>query len=340
MKRYLKDLSLLLVYFPYRWLVQTLPFQVSYQIATLLGNLKYLLLPPRRKHQIMANLDLIFGSKLSAREKKSILRRLCINTQKEFVDLFILGRKDYTRYLQACSAEGLEHFDQVLSRGKGAVGLIFHFVSVNLSSPYTIYKGYQVTGFLALSAYLKGSSPWVSRKVLKVKYLIWKERGNYQIFTSLKSLLSMAVTQYQCLRENHIVGSAGDGPLGKKSTVVDFFNVKLRVTLGTTLLAAKSGAGMVPTFAIRRKDNAQHFVFKEPIYVEGEGEEAVKRAVQAYIRHLEHYVSHHPDHWLHWMRLEVEGVEDGVPVIRFPYTRFFEAESVRPASAEIPSLTL
>src|SRR3989304_4898220 len=170
MSRYFKDFFLLLVYFPYRWLVQTLPFQISYQIATLLGNIHYLLLAPRQKRQIAANLDLVFGNKLNPREKKNILRRFYINKQKELVDLFIMGRKDYEKYLQACSDESVSNFDRVLFQWKGAVALNFHFGSINLGAVYLIYKGYKTTPLLVLPAYVKGASPWVSQHVLNIKY--------------------------------------------------------------------------------------------------------------------------------------------------------------------------
>lgn len=326
MKRYFKELSLLLVYFPYRGLIQILPFQISYQIATLLGNIQYFLLSPYRKRQAKVNMDLFFGDKLNTQQKKSILRRFYINKQKEFVDLFILGRKDYKRYLKTCSVEGLDYVDQVLSRGKGMLGVNFHFGSVNLSSPYAIYRGYKIVGFLVLPAFIKGVRPWISQRIIDIKYTIWRERGNFQIFTSLKSLGSMVVTQYQYLRENYIVSAAGDGALGQKFILVDFFNVKLKAPLGPALLAAKAGTDMVPCFIIRQKDNAHHLIFKEPIPVKNEDEETLKLAVQKYIKYLEYYISKYPDHWTYWIRIEREGFENGVPVIQLAYYRLLEAE--------------
>jgi len=316
MNRYFKDIFLLLVYFPYRWLVQLLPFQISYQIATLLGNIHYCFLLPRQKRQFVTNIELVFGNKLNPREKKVILRRFYINQQKRLVDLFILGRKDYTKYLQACSSEGLNYIDQVIYKGKGLVGVNFHFGSVNLIAPYVIYKGYKITPLLVLTSYIKEASPWVSEQVMNIKSSIWKERGNFQIITSSNSLVSVVRNQYRCLSRNQIISAAGDGALGGKFTVVDFFNIKLKAPIGPAHISAKSGAAIVPCFAIRRKDNAHHFVFKEPIKVESEDEETLKRVIQEYIKHLEYYISQHPDHWRYWTRIEVEEFRNGIPVIR------------------------
>jgi len=329
-RSFFKDLFLWLVYFPYRRLVQILPFQVSYQLATWLGHIHYLLLPARKKRQIVTHLDLVFGPKYEAGEKKTILRRFCIHKQKELVDLFILGRKDYGRYLGACSEEGRSHLDQVLSRGQGAIALGFHFGSVNRLETYLADRGYKIAPFLVLPG-TPGAGAWVSQQVLKVRASIWKERGNFQIITSPRSLLSMARIQYRSLNQNQIIDSTGDGALGTRFTYVDFFNVKLKVPLGPVLMAAKSGAGIVPSFAIRRGDNVHHFVFKAPIYVESEDEGALKKAIREYISYLEHYISQHPDRWTYWTRMEVEGDEDGIPRIRLILQWFLEAEPAPPA---------
>jgi lauroyl/myristoyl acyltransferase len=260
------------------------------------------------------------------------MRRFYANKQKEYVDLFILGRKDYGKYLQGCSEEGIRHIDQVLSKGKGMIGLNFHFSSINLISAYVICKGYKATPILALPAYINGTSRPVSQLVLNVRDSIWRERGNFQIINSSRSLVSLVRTQYRCLSKNQLISAAGDGPLGKKFTLVDFFNVKLKVPLGPALMSAKSAADMVPNFAIRRRDNFQHFIFKEPIKVEGEDEETLKKVAQSYFKYLEYYVSQYPDQWIYWPRMEVEGVENGVPVVWLPYYRFFEAETSQPAS--------
>ena len=315
MKRYFKDLFFLLFYFSYRWLIQVLPFQISYQIAALLGNIRYLLISPRQKRQFVANLDLVFGNRLNPREKKNIIRRFYINQQKWFVDLFIMGRKDYEKYIQACTDDDITNFDKVLSREKGVVGVNFHFSSINLSAVYSLYHGYKVTPLLVL-AHIKGVSPWVSEQVMNIKSSIWKERGNFQIITSSNSLVSVVRNQYRCLSQNQIISAAGDGALGGKFTVVDFFNIKLKAPIGPAHISAKSGAAIVPSFAIRRKDNAHHFVFKEPIKIESEDAETLKRVIQEYIKHLEYYISQHPDHWRYWTRIEVEEFRNGIPVIR------------------------
>ena len=50
--------------------------------------------------------------------------------------------------------------------------------------------------------------------------------------------------------------------------------------------------------------------------VESEDEETLKRVIQEYIKHLEYYISQHPDHWRYWTRIEVEEFRNGIPVIR------------------------
>jgi KDO2-lipid IV(A) lauroyltransferase len=325
MKPFFKDVLLLLVYFPYRWLVQALPFQISYLVATLLGNIQYKVLSSNQKRRFFSHLDLIFGNKLDAQQKKTILRHFYVEKQKKIVDLFILGRKDYKSYLQTCSIEGLNYVDQVLSQGKGMIGLNFHFGFAHLIPPFAIYKGYKkIVGFLVLQSPIQGVNPWVSQQVLKIKYSIWKERGNFQIFTSLKFLTHMAVAQYQHLRQNYIVSAAGDGVFGEKFILVDFFNVKLKAPLGPALLSVKTGAAMVPNFVIRRKDNAHHIIFEEPIQVEDEEEETLKMAVQRYLQRLEHYISRYPAHWNYWNRMEIEGFEGGIPLIRLVARKPFE----------------
>ncbi|HWP45766.1 MAG TPA: lysophospholipid acyltransferase family protein [Candidatus Limnocylindrales bacterium] len=314
-KRYLKDFSLLLVYYPYRWLIQVLPFRIGYQIATLLGSIHYLFVPSKQKRKIIHNLDMVLGDKLNFQEKKAVVRGIYIHKQKAYTDLFIMAREDYKKYFDACSNEGISYLDQALAEGKGVVGVNFHFSSANLIATYLTYKGYKMSPILVLTG-TKGASPWISQKILDLRSSIWKERGNFQIITSSKSLVSAVINQYRSLAENRVISAAGDGPLGKKFTLVNFFNVKLKAPLGPVLMAAKSGAPIVLSFVIRREDGTHHFVFKEPIKVQQEDEEVFKGIVQNYFTQLEYYVARYPDSWLYWTRMEKERVENGVPVIQ------------------------
>lgn len=314
LKRYVKDFSLLLIYYPYRWLIQTLPFQIGYQIATLLGSIHYLFVPSKQKHKIINNLNLVFGDKFTPREKKAIVRGIYIHKQKAYTDLFVMGRKDYKKYFDACSQEGISYLDQALSEGKGIVGVNFHFSSANLIATYLTYKGYPMSPILVLTG-TKGASPWISQKILDMRSSIWKERGNFQIITSSKSLVPAIINQYRSLAENRVISAAGDGPLGKKFTLINFFNVKLKAPLGPVLMAAKSGAAIIPSFVIRREDGTHHFVFKEPIKVKQE-EEVLKGIVQNYFTQLEYYIAQYPDSWLYWTRMKQEGFENGIPVIQ------------------------
>jgi KDO2-lipid IV(A) lauroyltransferase len=100
----------------------------------------------------------------------------------------------------------------------------------------------------------------------------------------------------RALRDNEAVGVLVDQNSGLDGGVfVDFFGVPACVNTGFVKLAARSGAAVIPGFALWN-EREQRYVLKFYPIVEMTGdEEEDTRAVQ---RSLEAAIAAHPDQWL------------------------------------------
>ena len=87
-------------------------------------------------------------------------------------------------------------------------------------------------------------------------------------------------------------------PEAHKFTEVPFFDAKLQLPTGPIRLARKTGAALIPVFAITTNNNAFEVEIQEPLDLTSD--HADESSAAAYAKRLEAFISQYPDQWDGW----------------------------------------
>jgi predicted LPLAT superfamily acyltransferase len=103
------------------------------------------------------------------------------------------------------------------------------------------------------------------------------------------------------LRAGEIVAMLGDRHLGENCERIPFLGVPARFPRGPFVLAALSGAPLIPVFALKSGLRSYTFVAHDPISIvdvkRSERDAAIRAAMERYVRILEDVVRSHPYQW-------------------------------------------
>jgi Kdo2-lipid IVA lauroyltransferase/acyltransferase len=236
---------------------------------------------PRLRRVAMRNLEMAYPRKPTGERKRiadGVFRsigRLLVAFAR-FPSIHEETVRDWIRY------EGYEHFELARQRGKGVLFATAHLGNWELS---------------AFSHALMARPMHVVVRPLdnpKIDALVEKRRGMSGNFVITKR--DFVRPMMRALRDNEAVGVLVDQNSGLDGGVfVDFFGTPACVGTGFAKLAARSGAAVIPGFALWN-EREQRYVLKFYPIVEMTGDEVEDtRAVQ---RSLEAAIAAHPDQWL------------------------------------------
>ena len=236
---------------------------------------------PRLRRVAMANLAMALPE-LDRREHRRItdgvfrsIARLLV-TFARFPQINAANIGDWIRY------EGFEHFEAAQQRGRGVLFATAHLGNWELS---------------AFAHALMAAPMYVVIRPLdnpKIDALVERRRtlsGNHLI-----SKREYARGILKALRENQAVGILVDQNAAlEDGAFVDFFGVAACAGTGFAKLAARSGAEVIPGFALWLPEERKYVLrFYPPIEITGDAE----RDTRELHRRLEAVIRAYPDQWL------------------------------------------
>lgn len=272
-----------LEYWIARALVETLantPLPIAHSLARGCTALLDLAVP-RLRRVAMANLAMALPE-LNHEEHRRItdgvfrsIARLLV-TLARFPQINAANIGDWIRY------EGFEHFEAARQRGRGVLFATGHLGNWELS---------------AFAHALMAQPMYVVVRPLdnpKIDALVERRRtlsGNHLI-----SKREYARGILKALHDNQAVGILVDQNAAlEEGTFVDFFGVPACAGTGFAKLAARSGAAVIPGFAIWRPEERKYVLqFYPPVEITGDAD----RDTRELNRHLEAAVRAYPDQWL------------------------------------------
>jgi KDO2-lipid IV(A) lauroyltransferase len=282
-----------------RFVVATLQW-TPIGIANLLGQCYGRLLDlalPRLRRVALRNLEMVYPAKPPAERRRiadgvfrSIGRLLVAFSRFPSIDEDSV--REWIRY------EGYEHFEEARRRGKGVLFATAHLGNWELS---------------AFSHALMARPMHVVVRPLdnpKIDEFVEKRRalsGNHIITKS-----DFVRPMLRALRDNEAVGVLVDQNSSLAEGVfVDFFGIPACVNPGFAKLAARSGAAVIPGFAVWSQRDKRYILKFYPI-VEMTGSEVEDtRAIQ---HSLEAAIAAYPDQWL-WVHRRWKTRPAGEPPI-------------------------
>jgi Kdo2-lipid IVA lauroyltransferase/acyltransferase len=235
------------------------------------------LLLPRLRRVAMRNLDLAGMPTACADEVYRSLARMLVSFAR-FPRIRRQNISDWIRY------EGFEHFEQALSRGKGVLFATGHLGNWELSA--------YAHAFMAAPMHVVVrplDNPMLDELVERYRGL----SGN-----TILSKRDFVRPMLKALARNEAVGILVDQNAGLDEGVfVDFFGRKACVSPSFAKLAARTGAAVIPGFAVWNEAEGRYVLkFYPPVEISGDAVADTQRIQSA----LERAIREHPGEWL-WL---------------------------------------
>jgi KDO2-lipid IV(A) lauroyltransferase len=265
--------------------LRILPEKVQLAIGKFLGRLTFILLRNRKK-VALSNIKRVFidfsDEKIRA-IAKSNFEKLGINVIEFLLMPFIKDREIPERF----TVEGKEFFEEALLKGKGAIALGFHF------------GNWEVTGIVSK---LLGHNIVALARPLKKQVLLNNFLNNLRGSTGLTIIVNENTGKevMKLLKENKIVAILGDQrEKSSRGVFVELFGTKVPTSKGTTMIAMKTGAPVIPVYAIRKGFLRYTFVCGNPFKMERTGNigELIEKNTRKINAFLETIIKQYPDEW-------------------------------------------
>lgn len=255
-----------------------------------------------KREQIRQELELCFGSAPDAASRNALVRNIFF----AFWDgMFTWARSD-TALAARATLSGLEHLEDALSQGKGAILWESSGFGERAAAQAILhargYKVVQVHAWLHLGGIGAGEPQegWLLRHVIQ-PYFDHRERKWVSEIIYLPTDNSLAYTRIlmEHLARNAVVCIAADGAMGQKHLDVPFLGHPHAFPTGIVSLAQLSGAPLMPMFCTPKQDG--YLLEIEPAFCfDGPRSEQPREIITRYARMLQGRICLHPEWYRRW----------------------------------------
>jgi len=261
------------------------PLPTAMRVGSALARLGRLF--PKLRRTAESNLKLAFPE-ISALERQRLVRGCFENLGRLLAIFSHFTKRDPAPLKRLIQAEGLEHLAAAKNRGRGIILFTGHVGAWELTS-----FGMSLLGHPFSFLVRRIDNP-------KIEELIDQARMHHGNRTIDKRFAAREMLQI--LQTGGVLGLLVDlNALDREGIFVDFFNVPASTTFILAKLALRTGADVLPLFALW--DKAQQKILlklDQPVTFErtDNEEENVRRLTQSFTNVVEHYIRGYPDQWL------------------------------------------
>lgn len=266
--------------------VSHLPRSVALVLGGWLGMLAYYFASEQRtlsyKH-IHQSLDLS-----NEHQVKGIAKNCFVNLGKTVVEFMQFPRMDGEMIRKYIKFQGVEHVENAIAQGQGAILITGHFGNWELLAA-------------SISAVIAPVTPIV-REVrsprLNKMVNSFRQRAGYSTIdrdTGIRQAL-------RCIRQNGLLGIVADVDTTVNGVFVDFFGQPAYTPYSPVAFALKTGAPIIPTFIVRQPDNTHLVIIEPPLKLESRDQKEQELIVntQNFTKIIESYIRKYPEQWI-WM---------------------------------------
>lgn len=266
--------------------IYMLPRSVAVVIGGWLGMLAYLLVSQQRRlacEHIQRALDIT-----DEHTKRTIVKNCFANLGKNMVEFMQFPRMNPNLLQQHVSFDGVQHVENALAKGKGAIILTGHFGNWELLAASISTTVAPLTPIVR-----ELRSPRLNALVTK-----YREKAGYSTIdrnTGVRQAL-------RCLRNNKLLGIVADVDTSVNGVFVDFFGRPAYTPYSPIAFALKTGAAILPSFIVRQPDGTHQAIIEPPLTLERceDKEKELVINTQKYTKVIESYIRKHPEQWI-WM---------------------------------------
>ncbi|MBN1878504.1 lysophospholipid acyltransferase family protein [bacterium] len=294
----IKDLLLLIQWYPVRWLIRCLPHNAIIRTGQLLGLMMFLL---KRDKRIAATREYLKTCPEHAdrRNIDHIIRTGFMEACTVAMESFCfpaIHRSNINRWMRI---HGDSHLNQALARGNGIVIILAHFGANQMVMAALGHRDYRINQIGSRPDdwhRLAGIKPSLTEHIIFRKRLAIERTLPAEFIYIDKSMRPV----YQCLERNEIMMLAADGRAGTRFLQTRMCDRTMNVSAGPFRIAAATGASLIPVFPVRDQDGVHDLYIEQPICpgnATDAGDWAHKAAIEYGLR-LTDWVRFRPDHYI------------------------------------------
>ena len=252
--------------------------------ARFLSNLYYKI-DKKRMDIARNNMKIAFGDKYSSKEIEQLIKDCLYNFCVEFFMFFTIGHKPKDVIREMFTYEHKDYVDEALAMGKGVIFLTGHIGNWEFLARRLCYDG------IILSVIARDSD---HVGITEVTNNI-RNSGGYSVYSKDRPLMGII----KALKRKETIGILPDQS-NEDGIWVKFFGADAKTAAGTAMFSLKTGAPIVPVFAIREslgkyRLDAYPMIKYEPT---GNMDEDVKNLTQLCNDALEKEIRENPSSWL------------------------------------------
>lgn len=286
-------------------LKQRRSFQLLEYAAARFGTLPLAILPPRMAARVgegfgmvlyytlkrrraigLKNLDIAFGTSLSAEHKQQILQATFRNLGKMLAEEFQFPKMDQAYVQNKFEIVGLDNYLNARRKGRGVIFLSAHFGNWELIGPPLALNGYP---FNVVVRPL--DNHYLDRFLFRFRTL----HGNRMIERGGGLKLIIAA-----LKKNETVGIIMDqNTLRSKGIFVNFFGKPACTTPSVALLALRYDVPVIPIFIIRTGLDTHRLEIGADVEIlrSGDMDRDVAANTERFNQIIEAFIRQYPDQW-------------------------------------------
>ena len=239
--------------------------------------------------QLRANLRAVTGGRLSEPELAELTRRGLESYARYWEEAFRLPGYSSARIVAGTEVIGGEHLDKARAGGRGLVMVLPH--SGNWDAAGVWFIDYLRGPFMTVAERLKPES-------LYRRFLAYRESLGFRVVPLTGGSRPSTEVLREWLEDGGVTCLLVDRNLGTGGVPVTFFGRTASWPGGAALLAAQTGAALVPTVC-QFTERGWRLVFSPEIPVAGPGrlKDRVTTAMQAVADAFEESIAHRPEDW-------------------------------------------
>jgi len=208
----------------------------------------------------------------------------------EFVLLPRLNKRNFKKYIFPVN---IEKVYEARKRGKGVIILTAHLGNYEWGAAMLTFLGFPLTVI---------SLPYRNRFITNFYEEKRTQKGMKVVY--IKNAITGSL---KALKNNELLALLGDRVFNEEGIKVEMFGKKTIIPSGPFYLSLRTGAAIIPAFALKERDNRYHVYFEDEIKLDKKNLEENKNLyISKWMEILEKYVRKYPEQWYRFDRLWIE----------------------------------
>jgi phosphatidylinositol dimannoside acyltransferase len=247
----------------------------------------------RSIRQLRRNLARVAGPDVAPVELDRLVRAGMRSYARYWLETFRLPSMDHDQIIARVRTDGAEHVDGAMAAGSGAVFALPHSGNWDIAGLWLVRRGYP---FSTVAERLEPES-------LFDRFVAYRESLGMRVLPLTGGPRPPMPVLAERLKAGEAVCLVADRDLSRSGVEVQFFGEPTRMPPGPALLAATTGAALMPVHLYFDGNGWGQWIGPEIELGDGPLRDRVQRATQALASAFEHRIAQYPQDWHMLQRL-------------------------------------